>query len=917
MKRTSILLAISFLSIFSIAQEDSISQRIFLVGDAGVLVNDKHPVIDWLKKNIDWNDEKNSVIYLGDNIYEFGLPLAGDPTYAVSKKVLDYQINLVKGKKGKAFFVMGNHDWKNGKQGGWQQAMNQVNYINALEQKNIIAEPTDGCPGPFYYDLNDKVVVVTMDSQWFLYVHEKPGANSNCTSKTVDEFGIQLKEILATHKNQLVILAMHHPMYTFGVHGGDYNWKQHIFPLTAMNKNLWIPLPVLGSVYPVTRGIFGNIQDVNHPLYKTMANTIEAVIKEHPNVIPVAGHDHSQQLIFEDSIYYIVSGSGAKITRAKEAGRRGRLLYRDINYGFSVIEVYKSGKVQTKFFNVNNADYNNPNFTKELKKIDTLPTFISKDSIPVLSDSILVAANPKLRGSLFKHLFLGKNYRKEWTTPIKVQVLNMGKEQGGLIPEKQGGGKQTRSLTVKDKSGKEWALRSVEKYPEAAIPADLRSPFAKDIVQQGISASYPFASLSTEVLADAANVPTFRRKLVYIPDDPRLGRFRSTFKNTLAIMELRDLPGVNKTYNTDELILRLAKDNDDHVDQLSVLKARLMDNYYMDLDRHEGQWRWATRDTGKGKIYYALPRDQDQAFFINQGLIPWRISQPWYVPELQGFRAETDNIKTFNRTARNFDRFFLNELSRDTWEKQIDTFLTKMTDNVIDAAMNRQPKEILGFNNIKIANTLKKRRNYFKADMMKYYDFISKVVTVVGTNQRELITIDKQTDGSVHLTLNKIDKTGAISSKVYDRTIDGSLTDELRIFALEDDDSIVIKGGSSPIKIRVIGGPGNDHFVNEGTDGRVLIYDVNFEENKFYGSENGLKKHISSDPQVNLYNRLFYKYNYINPGLSFGYNIDDGFSIGYQFDAIRHTFRKEPYGMKHTLKARRAFNTSSLFSLRR
>ena len=93
---------------------------------------------------------------------------------------------------------------------------------------------------------------------------------------------------------------------------------------------------------------------------------------------------------------------------------------------------------------------------------------------------------------------------------------------------------------MEDSSGKEWSLRSIEKFPEAAIPPDLRSPFAVDLVEDGISASYPYASLSTGIMADAAKVPNLRRKLVYIPDDPRLGRFRSTFKNTLAVMEEKE-----------------------------------------------------------------------------------------------------------------------------------------------------------------------------------------------------------------------------------------------------------------------------------------------------------------------------------------------------------------------------------------
>ncbi len=38
--------------------------------------------------------------------------------------------------------------------------------------------------------------------------------------------------------------------------------------------------------------------------------------------------------------------------------------------------------------------------------------------------------------------------------------------------------------------------------------------------------------------------------------------------------------------------------------------------FIMDFDRHEDQWRWNTKDTGKGKLYYPLPRDCDQGVFL-------------------------------------------------------------------------------------------------------------------------------------------------------------------------------------------------------------------------------------------------------------------------------------------------------------
>ena len=133
------------------------------------------------------------------------------------------------------------------------------------------------------------------------------------------------------------------------------------------------------------------------------------------------------------------------------------------------------------------------------------------------------------------------------------------------------------------------------------------------------------------VLSNAAGTPYLKEKLVYLPDDPRLTRFRAQFKNSLAINGRKSSRGVKKADNTDELVIKMAKNNDDHVDQKAVLKARLLDNFVMDFDRHEDQWQWATIDTGRGKIFYPIPQDRDQVFFVNEGLFQSLLKNPgWY-----------------------------------------------------------------------------------------------------------------------------------------------------------------------------------------------------------------------------------------------------------------------------------------------
>ena len=92
MKHPVVLMLLTLFSWCAHAQEDSIQQRIFLIGDGGELHNGKQVVVDWLKKNVDWNDTRNVAIYLGDNIYPLGLPMEGEEGYGYYKRILDSQI---------------------------------------------------------------------------------------------------------------------------------------------------------------------------------------------------------------------------------------------------------------------------------------------------------------------------------------------------------------------------------------------------------------------------------------------------------------------------------------------------------------------------------------------------------------------------------------------------------------------------------------------------------------------------------------------------------------------------------------------------------------------------------------------------------------------------------------------------------
>jgi hypothetical protein len=506
--------------------------------------------------------------------------------------------------------------------------------------------------------------------------------------------------------------------------------------------------------------------------------------------------------------------------------------------------------------------------------------------------------------------WMGSNYRKEWKTPVRVRVISMATEKGGLKIVKRGGGKQTRSLRVADTTGKEYNIRSIQKFVTSkTLPVDLQSEAAEDLVADGISASYPYAALSVAPLAEAAGIPYLEAEIIYIGDDPALGEYRKDFSNMIAYLEEKVPESVKKGYDTEDVLEKLQEDNDNSTDQYALLRARILDMYVMDLDRHEGQWEWAATDKEKGKLYRPIPKDRDQAFYINEGVLPHIIQWPWLVPQLEGFKTKSRNIDRFNFAARNFDRFFLNSLTEADWSKAVNDFIPLITDEAIERAIAQQPKEIQGISTGDIINKLKERRKYLAAEVMHYYRFLADIVTVTGSDKPELFDIVRNDDGSVLLKISKINREGATGDVIYERLFDPKDTKELRIYGFDGNDKFTVSGTHDKIKVRMIGGKGSDHFENTTPGGAGgWVYDMKDDNSKLTGR---LKNKLTNDTLVTKFRFVNYKYNQIIPFISAGFNPDDGVYLGGYLKLIRHGFGKAPYKSSHTISVMGAFATGA------
>ncbi|HEY6626626.1 MAG TPA: hypothetical protein VIZ21_06705, partial [Ignavibacteriaceae bacterium] len=240
----------------------------------------------------------------------------------------------------------------------------------------------------------------------------------------------------------------------------------------------------------------------------------------------------------------------------------------------------------------------------------------SQDTSSYFKGNEIVVAGDYGAGS-FKRFFAGDHWRNLWITPIKVPVLDIKKFAGGLTPYEKGGGLQTKSLKFYGNDGKEYRFRSIDKDVTRSLPPDFKESVVADAMQDQISVTNPASSVVTSLLMDSVGILNAKTTICLLPDDEQLGEFRKEFAGVLGTIEENpkdyeneslNFAGADKVVSTFKLYEELQEDNDEKVDAVEFLKARLFDIFIGDRDRHAGQWNWAGYKNGKKRIWKPIPK---------------------------------------------------------------------------------------------------------------------------------------------------------------------------------------------------------------------------------------------------------------------------------------------------------------------
>lgn len=277
------------------AAAPDIAATVFLIGDAGAPSPSGEPVLEALERALAGHPDTTLILFLGDNAYPLGLPDSVDRTFPETARRLKAQLDFAR--LVPVVFVPGNHDWHRSGREGLARIRRQGRFIARESTGRARLLPADGCPGPEIVEAGSGLRLLLLDTEWWLFPHEKPGEGSGCATRNQAEVIARLDQLLRETGGRQVIVAGHHPLLSGGPHAGYFSLSDHLFPLRNLHPALFVPLPILGSAYPVARSFGISAEDFASGPYKRLRAGLDSAFACAPPAIYAAGHDHALQLL--------------------------------------------------------------------------------------------------------------------------------------------------------------------------------------------------------------------------------------------------------------------------------------------------------------------------------------------------------------------------------------------------------------------------------------------------------------------------------------------------------------------------------------------------------------------------------------------------------------------------------------------
>lgn len=817
------------------------------------------------------------VLFLGNSIPEpYGHQGGGGAT-STSGGFLAEMARRLGGSGSDIHFLPGETEWRLGL-AGMQQMQRRLR--EETGEKDIFL-PRNGCPLA-KLEVNELADLLLIDSFWAIMDWDSiPGINSRCDIKSREDLFNEIESEIVQNQTKTLLIAMHHPLESLGPKGNPRS-----FGLTA------------GSL--------------NHPSYRYFRERLETLAHQWSNVVFIGAHDRSLQLVSDAGIPMMISGSAGGTSRIRKPGKDQFALAMP---GFLRLGVAQTGQVSVAFY-ANENRFSEPVYENE---IVSEPKQRDQGDYPEAPKRVAASiySEEQLRQSLLNKTFFGTHYKRDYLTPISAVTVNLDTLMGGLSVLRKGGGHQTSSLRLSDQWNREYTMRTLQKsalrflqyflYKNHYLNPEYEETYLLRILQAYWTTANPYGVLAIGDLSDAVDILHPNPSLYYVPGQQALGAYNAEFGDKLYFIEehlsdghqeVKSLGGSDEIISSSKLIKKLRNRNQVSIDKSLYIRTRLFDNLIGDWDRHEDQWRWAEFEGENGKAHYMpIPRDRDQAFSDFDGLLLRYLTL--LAPPLRFMQRYDENyrqLKWFNDAGDDLDRIVLDTHTLEDWLAEARYIRKHLTADVIAGAFERLPAEVSPERKKAVQAALLGRLQGIEGLARDLYELASRHIVATGTDGPDTFKVIRKPDGSVTLTGKRAVDGGG--EPFWHRTYDPEVTRTIWVYGLSGDDQFNVSGpGQGRIRLRIIGGLGNDAYKADNSKS-LRVYDHRSQENTFYSRIPGRR---TDEYDLNTYH---FKKNprtlsFISP--VFGFEPDNQFSLGFRYNSEYSGLYRESSAAIHTL----------------
>ena len=534
---------------------------------------------------------------------------------------------------------------------------------------------------------------------------------------------------------------------------------------------------------------------------------------------------------------------------------------------------------------------------------------VNSDTIPLYSgDTIrksIYSQQNKHRSCGYDFVW-GKHYRELYTIPVSVGSSTLNTLMGNF--EVTGQAVEFHGLYMVDKRGRNYLVKPLsgsssfiqsEFFQEMYNKEDFKNTYLDGFIGDVYTIVNPYAFIASDYMAKISGLNSNDPRLYYIARNATSDTIVNGTEiqdKLVSITNVPDLTTRKDIISTADLLKNMRGDKSHIVDQDLYIRERLFDMLIGDWNKTPENWNWQKSVVGAKVVYKPIVIDRSHAFMKIDGLLTGQMLSVLSLGFISNYEDRIGDLKKFNKLGFTLDVALIAQSEQTDWIRQAQYLKNRLTDDVIDYAFARLPREVQCEEISGVKKKLKSRRDDLEETALEYYKELQFNPVITGTDNNDKFVIDKSHRDSIQIDVYN----GETGNLVFSHRYTKRNSKEIWLYGMGGNDRFEVRGNrKNKIPLYLLGGKGeNKYDILPGSKVKVFGYNC---QKLTLDSIKKTRVLLTDIDKIHDYDYEKTRYNSISFSPWGVYDTDWGLSLGSFVTYTRYGLKRSPFSYQHRI----------------